>query len=71
MLSYGLFAGYSFGVGAIVYNMTRSKLQDDFERELRELREYDLSHETINAEKELPNKCMLLVKHTPKGTEEE
>jgi hypothetical protein len=41
MLTTGLFASYAFGVGAIGYNMARVKLQDDFEREIRDLREYD------------------------------
>jgi hypothetical protein len=65
MLTSFLFAGYSFGVGAIGYNMVRAKLNIDFEEDLKALREYDVSHETINIEKDLPNNCMILVKHHP------
>ncbi|CDW74479.1 UNKNOWN [Stylonychia lemnae] len=64
MLTSGLFAGYSFGVGAIVYNLCRTKLQNDFEQELRNLREYDFQNETIPL-KELPVKCMILAKYDP------
>lgn len=65
MLTYGLFAGYSFGLGAMIYNLGRIKLQDDFETEIKALREYDISNETINAEKDLPVNCMLLIKYKP------
>ena len=65
MITSTLFAGYSFGVGAIAYNLTRMKLQDDFENEVRKLREYDFSHEAINTEKDLPIKCMILAKYNP------
>ena len=65
MLTYGLFAGYSFGVSAIAYNLARIKLQDDFERELRDLREYDIANETIKVSKDLPTDCMILAKFRP------
>jgi len=65
MITGALFTGYAFGVGAIVYNITRIKMQDDFENEIRKLREYDYNHETINAEKDLPVNCMLLAKYVP------
>ena len=69
MLTSGLFVGYTFGFGAIVYNISRMKIQDDYESDLRDLREYDVSHEPINVDKDLPAKCMILVKHHP--TEED
>ncbi len=65
MITTGLFTGYAFGVSSIVYNMARIKLQDDFEREVRDLREYDYGHEHINAEKDLPIKCIILAKYNP------
>lgn len=65
MITAALFTGYSFGVGAIVYNMSRSKLQDDFENDIRKLREYDFSHEMINTEKDLPVQCIMLTKYKP------
>ena len=65
MLTTSLFVGYAFGVGAIINNMTKVKLQDDFEREVRELREYDFNYETIDPEKDLPNKCMILANYNP------
>ncbi len=65
MLTTGLFAGYSFGVGAIIYNLSKIKLQDDFEREIRDLREYDIQNEMIKAEKDLPANCMVLAKYIP------
>ena len=65
MLDFMVFTGYVFGVGSIVYNFGRMKLMNDFETELKALREYDLRDETINIEKDLPNKCMILLKYTP------
>lgn len=65
MITSTLFAGYAFGVGAIVYNLSRTKLQDDFENDIRSLREYDFSHEPINTEKDLPVKCIILAKYKP------
>lgn len=65
MLTAGLFAGYSFGVGSILYNIVQAKLQDDFEQDVRALREYDFTNETINVEKDLPANCMLLIRHRP------
>jgi hypothetical protein len=65
MITGALFAGYAFGVGSIVYNISRIKLMDDFEREIRDLREYDYQNETINADKDLPIKCIILAKYKP------
>jgi hypothetical protein len=48
MLTYGLFTGYAFGAGAVIYNIAKVKLQNDYEQEIRDLREYDLANETIN-----------------------
>ena len=65
MISTALFTGYAFGVSSIVYNIAKIKLQDDFEREIRDLREYDYTNELINAEKDLPVKCIILAKYIP------
>ena len=65
MITSALFAGYAFGAGSIITNITRIKLMDDFEREIRDLREYDYQNETINAEKDLPIKCIILAKYQP------
>lgn len=65
MITSALFAGYAFGAGSIIANITRIKLMDDFEREIRDLREYDYQNETINAEKDLPIKCIILAKYQP------
>jgi hypothetical protein len=65
MITSALFAGYALGTGAIIYNTVRIKLQDDFENEVRKLREYDFSHEPINFEKDLPAKCIILAKYNP------
>ena len=65
MITGALFAGYTVGVSAIIYNITRSKMQDDFENEVRKLREYDFGHETINTEKDLPVNCIMLAKYVP------
>lgn len=71
MITAGLFAGYAFGVGAITYNITQIKLQDDFEAEVRKLREYDFSHERIDPESHLitPNDCIVLLKYKPEENE--
>ena len=65
MITSALFTGYSLGVGAIVYNLARIKLQDDFENDVRKLREYDFSHEPINTERDLPIDCIILAKYQP------
>ena len=69
MITGALFSGYALGVGAIVYNITRTKMQDDFENEIRKLREYDFGHETINSEKDLPIKCIMLAKYVPEDNQ--
>ena len=42
-----IFASYLLSLSAISVNLIRAKLQDDFENELKDLREYDLSYEKI------------------------
>eukprot|EP00347_Sterkiella_histriomuscorum_P021335 403334350 len=64
MLTKVLFASYSFGVGSIIYNLARTKLQNDQEQDIRKLREYDLSNEKINPQ-DLPLDCMVLAKYDP------
>lgn len=69
MITGALFSGYALGVGAIVYNITRTKMQDDFENDIRKLREYDYGHETINSEKDLPINCIMLAKYVPEDNQ--
>jgi len=69
MLTGALFSGYTLGVGAIMYNITRTKMQDDFENEIRKLREFDFGHETINSEKDLPINCIMLAKYVPEDNQ--
>ena len=65
MLTVALFTGYTFGISAMGYNIVKMKLQDDFENDIRALREYDFQNEPINFEKDLPIKCIILAKYTP------
>lgn len=65
MITGALFTGYAIGVGGIIYNITRTKMQDDFENDIRKLREYDYGHEPINTEKDLPVNCIMLAKYVP------
>ncbi len=67
MITGALFTGYAFGVGAIIYNITQIKLQNDFENDIRKLREYDYSHEEIVVETHLktPNDAIILLKYNP------
>jgi len=50
MLNSILFGTYSFSIGAIIYNIAKIKLQDDFESEIRQYREYDYNNETLKKE---------------------
>ena len=47
MLNSILFGTYSLSIGAICYNIAKSKLQDDFETEIRAYREYDYNNEKL------------------------
>jgi hypothetical protein len=69
MLTYTLFAGYVAGAGAIVYNLAQIKLQNDYEQEIRALREYDLSCDAVNPEKDLPAEVMVLAKYKPESNQ--
>lgn len=71
MITACLFTGYALGVSAITYNITKVKLQDDFESEVRNLREYDYSNERIDPESHLitPNDCIVLLKYKPEDNE--
>ena len=69
-----LFASYVLSLSAITVNLIRAKLQDDFEAELKTLREYDLSHEKIKVgtDKIDPNgKYIILANHKGKGADTE
>ena len=70
MLTNCLFAGYALGVSGIVYNLGRTKLSNDFESDIRALREYDFSNERINPEKDLPANFMVLAKYNPEDNKE-
>jgi hypothetical protein len=50
MLNSLLFGTYSLSIGAIVYNIAKTKLQDDFETEIRSYREYDFNNEKLKKE---------------------
>ncbi len=67
MITTGLFTGYALGVAAITYNITRVKLQDDFESDVRKLREYDFSNEKIDIESnpKVTQDSIILVKYKP------
>ena len=59
-----LFASYLLSLSAITINLVRAKLQDDFETELKEHREYDLSYEKIDSDRINPQKkYIVLAKH--------
>lgn len=64
MLTNTLFFGYSLSLGAMAYNLARIKLQNDYEAEIRALREYNVQDEKINT-KDLPLDCMILVNYDP------
>ena len=66
MLNSVLFGSYLVSCGAIVNNMTKMKYQDDFEREIKEYREYDFNNEKIKKEifdKSNTAKCIILAKY--------
>ena len=60
-----IFASYLLSLSAISVNLIRAKLQDDFESDLKDLREYDTSFEKIKptVDKITTGKFILLVKH--------
>ena len=60
-----IFASYILSLSAISVNLIRAKLQDDFENELKELREYDLSYEKIKlgVDKVEEGKFVVLANH--------
>ena len=67
-----IFASYLLSLSAITVNLVRAKLQDDFENELKELREYDLSYEKIKVgvDKIDPDgKYIVLANHKGKKSE--
>ena len=66
MLNSVLFGSYLVSCGAIVNNMAKMKYQDDFEREIKEYREYDFNNEKIKKEifdKSNTAKCIILAKY--------
>lgn len=59
-----LFACYLLSLSAIGRNLISQKLQNDWEEDLKELREYDLSNERILTDRlEEGKNVMLLVSH--------
>ena len=71
MITTGLFTGYALGVAAITYNITKVKLQDDFEADVRKLREYDFSHEKIDVENDpkISQDSIILLKYKPEDNQ--
>ena len=66
-----LFASYLLSLSAITINLVRAKLQDDFENDLKDLREYDLSYEKIKVgvdSLDPDGKFIVLVNHKGKKT---
>ena len=66
MLNSLLFGAYAFSMGAMAYNAARIKFQDDFEREIKEYREYEFENEKLKKEhfeNSKSNKCIILGKH--------
>ena len=61
-----LFASYIFTVGSIGWNFVKIRLQDDFEEQLKALREFDLATEKID--KAVKGEYIVLVNH--KGVKE-
>jgi hypothetical protein len=65
MLDSLLTASYGLAVAAMAYNTAKIKFQDDFEREVRDYREYDYANETLSREKleGAATKCVILAKY--------
>ena len=66
-----LFASYLLSLSAITVNLIRAKLQDDFENDLKDLREYDVSYEKIKVgvdRLDPDGKFIVLVNHKGKKT---
>lgn len=66
MLNSILFGTYSLSIGAIIYNLAKIKLQDDFESEIRQYREYDYNNEKLKKQdflKGKETKCIILAKY--------
>jgi len=60
-----LFGTYCVSIGAIVYNFSRIKYQDDYEREIKEYREYEFENEKLKKQHfEKDVKCIILAKHS-------
>jgi hypothetical protein len=57
-----IFATYCFGIGAIGFNIVRSKLQNDLEEKIRALREYDLSTDKIRPDQVDDKDVIVLLK---------
>ena len=74
MLNSALFASYCATLGLLGYNVVKSKLIDDFDRELREYREYDFSHEKLKKDQFQKNKevnCIILAKYQSQDQQED
>ena len=65
MLDSVLFGSYAMAVSAMGYNFAQIKYQDDFQRDVREYREYDYANETLKREKfdQEATKCVILAKY--------
>ena len=66
MINSLLFGTYSLSIGAIIYNIAKTKLQDDFENEIRQYREYDYNNEKLKKEQfqsGKESKCIILAKY--------
>jgi len=71
MLNTLAFGSYCTALAAMCYNLHKAKEQDDFEREIKEYREYDFEHETIrNIKDNETQKAIVLAKYRHESNQE-
>lgn len=69
MLESALAACYFVSVSSIVYNIVRAKLQDDWDAQIKELKEFDIQTDRVKVDLDLPSKVVLLANYVPKEEE--
>jgi len=71
MLDSLLFGTYACSVGVMAYHTAQIKYQDDFEREIKDYREYDYANETLKRERfSGPTNCIILAKYIDRQMQE-
>ena len=63
MLTNVIFGSYCVGLGAISYNLYRIKMMDDFERQIRDLREFDFHNEELRQETDKKKQRAIVLAH--------